>query len=71
MNQDQTIELLTKKIDESDMRAVWFPRDWQKIIVRRAKAENLPIYKYLMMLSNNHQILKDETRKSVEVGGVH
>lgn len=53
-------EILTKNISAKSMTPIWFPKDWQKVIVRRAEKEGLPVYKYVMMLSNNSQILKDE-----------
>ncbi len=62
MNKDLE-EILTKKIDTETMSAIWFPEDWKKKIADRAKKEGLPIYKYLMMLSNNYQILKNESKK--------
>lgn len=55
-------ELLKKKIEVEKMSAIWFPDDWHKVIKGRAEEEGLPIYKYLMMLSNNHQILQEELK---------
>lgn len=48
-----------KNISEGAVRPVWFPVDWQEVIKKRAIKEGLPIYKYLMMLSNNHNIVKN------------
>jgi LDH2 family malate/lactate/ureidoglycolate dehydrogenase len=55
-------EILKKKIDVDEMKAVWFPNDWHKIILERAKEEGVPVYKYVMMLSNNYQILNNEKK---------
>ena len=65
MNEDLK-EILTKSINTETMMAIWFPRDWQKVIVKRAKKENMPIYKYVMMLSNNYEIIKNENEKTNE-----
>ena len=51
--------ILNKTIVHEEMKAIWFPSDWHKVIVERAKKERYPIYKYLMMLSNNYEIGKD------------
>jgi LDH2 family malate/lactate/ureidoglycolate dehydrogenase len=50
-----------------DMRAIWFPGDWQRIIVKRAKEEGMDIYKYVMMLSNNHKIYMDRAAEENEM----
>lgn len=51
-------KLEVKNINEGAVRPVWFPVDWQEVIKKRAAKEGLPIYKYLMMLSNNYNIAK-------------
>jgi len=62
MNKDLK-EILTKQIDEKSMTAIWIPKDWHKVVKKRAEKEGLPIYKYVMMLSNNYQIIKNEIKK--------
>ena len=53
-------ELRKKNIDVDEMTAIWMPKDWHKIIKERATEEGYPIYKYLMMLSNNHKIYNEK-----------
>jgi hypothetical protein len=55
-------KILVKNISDGAVRPVWFPTDWQELIKKRAEKEGLPIYKYLMMLSNNHQIAQNERK---------
>ena len=57
-------EILKKSITGETMSAVWFPPDWKKEIVKGAEKENMPIYKYLMMLHNNYQIAQDANRNT-------
>ena len=49
------IKLNRKSIVITEMKAVWFPTDWQQIIVKRAKKAKMPIYKYLMLSSQNYE----------------
>ena len=56
-------KILVKNISDGEMRPVWFPVDWQEVIKKRAEKEGLPIYKYLMMLSNNYSIVQNEKSK--------
>jgi hypothetical protein len=56
-------KILVKNISAGPMRPVWFPVDWQEVIKKRAEKERLPIYKYLMMISNGYEIIKDEKEK--------
>lgn len=53
---DKEKQFRKKKITVDDMKAIWFPSDWQEVIMKRAEEEGLPAYKYVMMLSNNHKI---------------
>lgn len=56
--------ILVKSISAGPMKPIWFPVDWQEVIKKRAEKEGLPIYKYLMMLSNNYQIVQNEKKIS-------
>jgi len=55
-------EFRIKKINTEDMKAIWFPSDWQEIINKRAEEEGYPVYKYIMMLSNNHKIASEKKK---------
>ena len=54
-------EINEKVIDKSEMKAVWFPKEWHAVIAQRAKDERYPIYKYIMMLSNNKNIFNEKS----------
>ena len=44
------------KLDEKTMRAVWLPPEYHQIIRERAVKEKLPIYKYLILISNGYEL---------------
>ena len=50
----QLREILKKEVKVEDRSAIWFPSDWHAIVKGRAEKQGLPIYKYLMWLSDKH-----------------
>ena len=49
-------KIKSDKLDEKTMRGVWLPPEYHQIIRERAVKAKLPIYKYLIMLSNAYEL---------------
>jgi predicted DNA binding CopG/RHH family protein len=61
MNEKEIRKMQMNEEEKETMKAIWFPKEWHKVIKERAEEEGYPIYKYIMMLSNNKNIFNEKS----------